>query len=117
VDIIKYRIPMIHPTDPKKLNKEEGQGRIFESHLELGTKQSWEAEKGMTLGVRGEGEGNGETWGEARESQRVRRMNGNLKLLEARAGGGSHSLRNPRDPECGRLPGVNAGDFSQNAQH
>ena len=33
---IKYRIPMIHPTDPKKLKK--AQARMLESHLEGGTK-------------------------------------------------------------------------------
>jgi hypothetical protein len=33
----KYRIPMIYPIDPMKLNK-KAQVRMLESHLERGTK-------------------------------------------------------------------------------
>jgi hypothetical protein len=35
---IKYRIPMLCSTDPKKLNKKEGIVRMLESHLEQGIK-------------------------------------------------------------------------------
>ena len=37
---IKHRILMIHPTDPKKLNKKEGPSDDIESHLEGETKYS-----------------------------------------------------------------------------
>ena len=36
--VLKYRIPMIHPTESKKLNRRKAQARMFESHLEGGTK-------------------------------------------------------------------------------
>jgi hypothetical protein len=44
---------------------------MLESHLEEGTKQSWEAEEGRELGETGMGR-------VRREAQRARRVNGNL---------------------------------------
>jgi hypothetical protein len=34
---IKYRVPMLHSTDPKELNK-KAKGGMFESHLKGGMK-------------------------------------------------------------------------------
>jgi hypothetical protein len=36
--LIKYRIPMMQPTDPKKSNKNEGPSEVVELYLEGGTK-------------------------------------------------------------------------------
>jgi hypothetical protein len=33
---IKFRIAMIHPTEPKKVNKKEDPMRMLESHLDKG---------------------------------------------------------------------------------
>jgi hypothetical protein len=35
---IKYKIPMLHSTDPNKLNKKKGPSEELESHLEGGIK-------------------------------------------------------------------------------
>jgi hypothetical protein len=35
---MKYRIPLLQPTDPKKLNNKEGLRKMFESHSEGKTK-------------------------------------------------------------------------------
>jgi hypothetical protein len=50
--------------------------------------------------------------GDRRESQRARRMNG---ILQPRVGVGQ-PLESPRDRRYERLPGLNVGDSSQNAQ-
>jgi hypothetical protein len=36
--VMKYRIPMLHSTDPKNLNRREGTVRLLESHLAGGIK-------------------------------------------------------------------------------
>jgi hypothetical protein len=52
--------------------------RMLQSHLQGGTKHSWEAAGGRRLGRRGEGKGKGGTglgmWGDMRESLRTTNM-------------------------------------------
>jgi len=55
----KYRMPMLHSIDPKKLNKKEGPSKKLDSHLEGGIRESSAAEGGRELGGRGDGEENG----------------------------------------------------------
>jgi hypothetical protein len=51
--------------------------------------------------------------GNRREAQRARRMNGNMQPLGM--WGGDH-LESPRVLRCERLPGINGGDLSHDAQ-
>jgi len=48
------------PMDHKKLNKRKAQVKVFQSHLQGGTKLSWKAEGGRDQGRR-------ERWGREKE--------------------------------------------------
>ena len=56
--------------------------------------------------------GEDQVWGDRREAQRARRMNGNL---HCRCGVEGKSLGSPRDLRSGRFPGINVGDLRQDA--
>ena len=65
---------------------------------------------------RGAGSGMGR---DRREAKKTRKMVGNVQLPEVGGlvGWCGKPLESPRDLGGGRLPGLNVGDLSQNAQH
>jgi hypothetical protein len=106
-------MPMIHPTDSKKLNKKKGLNEDASISLRRESKIVTGGRRRERPGGRWEGErkrGTGSGMEEDRsESQRARRMNGSMQLQQS--GWGGH-LECPRGLGSVKLSELNVGDLS-----
>ena len=110
--LIKYRIPILHFTDPKKLNKKKGPSEEAWVSLRRGNKivlrGRWRERPGWNRGW-------GEKWAvfRIRYEERPGKWPGSPENeWKSVAGGGCGHLKEVPETWIGRLPRINGGDLS-----